>query len=240
MEGIHVHDSVTLVAAVCPELFTTEEMAGDVETMGELTVGATLFDRLLADNAVCADASAHFFLNDVSHTLKVRVVADDADRRAIATEREGLSESEASELLARLDEASQRWGVRVLRVDPRDPLHYDALVHVGKMGVDGAVDIVCRLAGHPQFQQTPESQQRLVDLALAARVEVVTLEMQLDADVTANQRKVTVKLLRTPRFRAGTFSQFDKQYAHDIERRLREACTPIADLAGVTVAPPDV
>ena len=28
-----------------PKLFETQEMAGDVETMGELTTGATLFDR---------------------------------------------------------------------------------------------------------------------------------------------------------------------------------------------------
>ncbi len=45
LEGIHVHDSVALMAAVHPDLFTTQEMAGDVETMGELTVGATVFDR---------------------------------------------------------------------------------------------------------------------------------------------------------------------------------------------------
>ncbi len=45
LEGIHVHDTVTLLAAICPELFTTKPMAGDVETHGELTVGATVFDR---------------------------------------------------------------------------------------------------------------------------------------------------------------------------------------------------
>lgn len=45
LEGIHVHDSVALMAATNPELFTTKEMAGDVETMGELTAGATVFDR---------------------------------------------------------------------------------------------------------------------------------------------------------------------------------------------------
>lgn len=45
LEGIHVHDSIALMAAIYPELFTTEEMAGDVETMGELTCGATVFDR---------------------------------------------------------------------------------------------------------------------------------------------------------------------------------------------------
>lgn len=45
LEGIHVHDSVALMAVLNPELFTTEEMAGDVETEGRLTRGCTVFDR---------------------------------------------------------------------------------------------------------------------------------------------------------------------------------------------------
>jgi inosine-uridine nucleoside N-ribohydrolase len=45
LEGIHVHDLVALLAVTDPDLFTTEEMAGDVETMGDLTSGATVFDR---------------------------------------------------------------------------------------------------------------------------------------------------------------------------------------------------
>jgi inosine-uridine nucleoside N-ribohydrolase len=45
LEGIHVHDTVTLMALIHPELFTTKPMAGDVETQGELTIGATIFDR---------------------------------------------------------------------------------------------------------------------------------------------------------------------------------------------------
>ena len=45
LEGIHVHDTIALMAVAYPELFTTQEMAGDVETMGELTAGMTVFDR---------------------------------------------------------------------------------------------------------------------------------------------------------------------------------------------------
>jgi inosine-uridine nucleoside N-ribohydrolase len=45
VEGIHCHDTVTLMAVAHPELFGTREMAGDVETMGELTRGMTVFDR---------------------------------------------------------------------------------------------------------------------------------------------------------------------------------------------------
>jgi inosine-uridine nucleoside N-ribohydrolase len=45
LEGIHVHDTAALMAAMHPELCTAKEMAGDVETMGELTTGMTVFDR---------------------------------------------------------------------------------------------------------------------------------------------------------------------------------------------------
>ena len=39
LEGIHVHDTVTLMAVAYPELFTTQEMAGDVETDGRVDHG---------------------------------------------------------------------------------------------------------------------------------------------------------------------------------------------------------
>ena len=44
-ESIYLHDVVALLAAIHGDLFETEEMAGDVETSGELTSGATIFDR---------------------------------------------------------------------------------------------------------------------------------------------------------------------------------------------------
>ncbi len=45
LEGIYVHDAVAVVAAIEPDLFTTEPMYGDVETDGVITHGATVFDR---------------------------------------------------------------------------------------------------------------------------------------------------------------------------------------------------
>ncbi len=44
-EDIYLHDVVALLAVTNPELFTMREMHGDVETRGELTAGATVFDR---------------------------------------------------------------------------------------------------------------------------------------------------------------------------------------------------
>ena len=46
-EMIPLYDPTALVSVLEPELFTWKEMAGRVETKGQLTRGATVFDRRL-------------------------------------------------------------------------------------------------------------------------------------------------------------------------------------------------
>ena len=45
LESIHLQDTMALLLLTDPDLFETSPMAGDVETAGELTIGATVFDR---------------------------------------------------------------------------------------------------------------------------------------------------------------------------------------------------
>lgn len=45
LESIYLHATVGIMAAIHPELFEMRDMAGDVETRGEMTAGATVFDR---------------------------------------------------------------------------------------------------------------------------------------------------------------------------------------------------
>lgn len=45
LEGIYLHAAVAMMAVLHPELFEATEMHGDVECRGELTLGATVFDR---------------------------------------------------------------------------------------------------------------------------------------------------------------------------------------------------
>ena len=45
LESIRLPDVVGLCAVLHPELFHTEELHGDVETGGEIAIGATIFDR---------------------------------------------------------------------------------------------------------------------------------------------------------------------------------------------------
>jgi inosine-uridine nucleoside N-ribohydrolase len=45
LENIRLPEAVALAAVVHPDWFQMEELPGDVETRGEITLGATIFDR---------------------------------------------------------------------------------------------------------------------------------------------------------------------------------------------------
>jgi inosine-uridine nucleoside N-ribohydrolase len=45
LEGMYVAEAIAVVAALHPELFSTERLACDVETEGAITYGATVIDR---------------------------------------------------------------------------------------------------------------------------------------------------------------------------------------------------
>jgi purine nucleosidase len=45
LETVRLPDAVAIAAVLHPELFRTEELAGDVETAGDITAGVTVFDR---------------------------------------------------------------------------------------------------------------------------------------------------------------------------------------------------
>jgi inosine-uridine nucleoside N-ribohydrolase len=75
MEGIPLHDAVGVVAALHPELFTFQDMSGDVETAGVLTLGATVFDRrrrpdLRPNMAVAVDVDASGVIDAILRSLQ--------------------------------------------------------------------------------------------------------------------------------------------------------------------------
>ena len=68
------------------------------------------------------------------------------------------------------------------------------MIHLRKIGVDDAVDIICHAARLPHFAATAESQERMNDLLLAARVRIAIIDEWADLTVSASGGNVTVHL----------------------------------------------
>ena len=145
------------------------------------------------DNIVYHGLAGHFFVKGVSHVIKVRIIADLEDRVKLEMEREGISRAEALHLLKKDDEERRKWSRSLYGIDPWDPCLYDMVIHIHKISVDDAVDMIVHAAGLDDFQATPESRKAMENLVLAAEVKVALVDINPELKVTADDGLVLVK-----------------------------------------------
>jgi cytidylate kinase len=133
-------------------------------------IAAALLERVQKDNVVYHGLAGQFLLGDVSHVLKVRILAEIEDRVALEMEREHLSQGQASARLRTDDQERRQWSLHLFGVDTWNSSLYDLVLRVHKLNVENAVGMICKAARLEQFRATPQSQRGLDDMLLAARV----------------------------------------------------------------------
>jgi hypothetical protein len=145
------------------------------------------------DNVVYHGLAGHFFVKDISHVLKVRIIADLEDRVRLEMEREKITRAEALHLLKKDDEERKKWSEHLYGTDTRDPSLYDLVIHIHKVSVDDAVDIICRTAVLNHFQATSESKKEMEDLIISSEVKAALVDMNHGMEVSAKNGIVFVR-----------------------------------------------
>ena len=146
-------------------------------------IKSALLNHLKKDNVVYHGLAGHFFVKDVPHALKVRVLADMAERVRLEMDRKGIEAAEARRLLEKDDEERRKWSQRLYGIDTTDPSLYDLVVHVKQLTVNDAVDVICDCVSREQFQTTAESQRMVEDLALSAAINKAMIDVGPDISV---------------------------------------------------------
>jgi cytidylate kinase len=182
-------------------------------------IQVALLQHLQGDDVVYHGLAGHYLVKGVSHVLKVRIVGDLEDRVKVVRRRaevfeqaasamEGIkvpglshsgaprpiSEERALGILKEIDEARRKWGLHLYGVDTRDPSLYDLVIHIDRLSIDGAAELICRAAGMEGFRATSESQQAMDDLLLAARTKANLVDHHPRVVVTAKAGAVYVSL----------------------------------------------
>jgi cytidylate kinase len=182
-------------------------------------VQAALLEHLQADNVVYHGLAGHYFVQGISHAIKIRIIGNREDRVKLLMQREqvfeqaaiamtgivkrgltlpeshrGISEDRAKEILEEIDESRRQWGLHVHGVDTTDSNLYDLVIHLDRLSTDDAADIICLAAGLDRFQPTAESQQAIDNLLLASRVKASLIKRHPRVNVVANQGTVYVAL----------------------------------------------
>jgi cytidylate kinase len=155
-------------------------------------IGSTLLDYFQKDNVVYHGLAGQFFVEEIPHVLKVRIVADLEDRIATEMARQHISHEQALKQLQDDDYDRQQWSLRLYGMDTRDPQLYDLMLHIQKLTVADAVEIICHVVKSGCFATTPASQQALDNLALAAKVKARIVAKYPSVTATAQEGRVLV------------------------------------------------
>ena len=151
-----------------------------------------LLKHVQRDNVVYHGLAGHFFLQDIPHVVKIRIIADMAERVKEEVKRQNIPAEKALYVLKKDDDERRRWGIQLYGIDTWDSQLYDMVLHIKTITVDDAVDTICRLAHSRAFQTTPESRRVLDDLLLAAEIKAAVVEIEPMLNVTAENGVVHI------------------------------------------------
>lgn len=164
-----------------------------------------ILEQMVKDNVIYHGLAGHIFLQDVDHLLRIRIHARIEDRIKEEIRRKNISEEKARYILKKDDQERRKWSVFITGTDPYKLESYELVFNASIIPIEDIVEIVANILKKPYMQKTPESQSRIEDLYLAARINAALVEDYPSAKVQAKGGNVHV-------FLAGPLSMEDKLY----------------------------
>jgi cytidylate kinase len=144
-------------------------------------------------NVVYHGLVGHHFVKDISHVLKVRIIADTRLRVTEDMSRQNTTEENARFILKKDDEERRKWGMFLYGIDIQDPENYDLLINIGALSEDDAVDLIAQTVSRPQFQETTASQTTLQAAATKALITTRLFDFP-NATVKITKEKIAISL----------------------------------------------
>jgi len=147
------------------------------------------------DNLIFNGFVGQLIPRELSHVLRVCLIADMNSRVAAAAESLQVSEPDAAKLIHRQDEDRAAW-VRMAfeHTDPWDASLYDMVFPTDKVTIEAIAGTVAEIVGTAVVRRTPRSQKAIEDFLLAARVEVALIQEGHHVKVQAKDGAVTLTI----------------------------------------------
>jgi len=160
-------------------------------------IEAAYYSFAEAGNLVTAGRSGPFFLRDVSHAVRVRIMAPFDIRVKRIMEQDKVDARKASMKVKEYDRELAGRIDYLFGLDWTKPEHYDLVINTAGGNWKFYVDLLVAAAQHPQYQPTPESTQRVRDLSLAAQVRAAIAKdpvtKNINVEVTTQEGRVALK-----------------------------------------------
>ena len=131
-------------------------------------IKAGILNELAKGYIIYHGFAGHFFVNDISHVVKIRIIADMEERIISMMKRENVSKEDAAHMIKKVDEERTKWSLKLYGIDTWDSRLYDLVINIGKVTINHAVDLVCQTVALKAFQPTIKSQKQIEKLVKEA------------------------------------------------------------------------
>jgi len=158
-----------------------------------LYIKAALLEHVKNDNVVYHGHAGHLLIPEFPNVLKVRIIADLESRVAFMQQQEGISKDEALKRIKADDRQRVLWTRYLYNREINNPMLYDMIIRIDRLGIDEACDLICTAAESEQFRVDEKVLQNLADLALRTHVEAALFGL-CEAEVTVSKGVVQLKV----------------------------------------------
>ena len=169
-----------------------------------------LASLLSRDNLIYHGFATLLLPNNITHILKVCILANQEYRIKTAIEQHNLSEQDAKIAIRKDDEKRYKWAHHLHQSSPWDEKLYDIIIPMHSGTVEDAVSLISENISKPALKTTAISKSAMEDFLVTSKVSVPLVEN--DYDVNVEHREGTVYI---------SLTEYVIRFAHVKEKILR-------------------
>jgi two-component system response regulator CpxR len=151
-------------------------------------------EKLRHDRLIIFGLAGHLIPGEITHVLKVGIIADTKYRLQRATQEKGLTHEQAVKRIRQDDEKITSWVRYLFQKKTWDSNLYDIIIPIDKKNVDGAVALIKENVGKDVLQKTPLSEKFVDDFVLSSKVKNILLGEGKDISVSARDGHITLTI----------------------------------------------
>ncbi|MBL7207938.1 MAG: cytidylate kinase-like family protein, partial [Desulfobacterales bacterium] len=158
-------------------------------------IDTVLTEHILKNNIVYYGAIGFPFIQEISHVLKVQIIANLEDRIKNKAKLDGESQQKARKTVIKEDNQQKKWAAAVYDIDLTDPNLYDLVINIGHIqddDVEGALETIINTVKHKKFQPLTYSLRCMKNVAMSCRVRATLADIDSKMQVKSDEGTVYI------------------------------------------------
>jgi len=157
-------------------------------------IKSSLAKLVKKNNVIYQGNASHLLPKNITHVLKVCLIANQKYKIKVAMEQDGLSEQNAKNIIKKDDEKRIKWTQHLLSSSPSDENLYDILIPMHSNSVDEAVSLITENVRKKALETTADSEKNLDDFILASEVDIPLVENGYNVNIVCDNGDIKISL----------------------------------------------